>query len=657
MARRLAAIMFTDIAGYTSMAQADEAGALRLLQEQERLVRPVLEAHRGRRVKSMGDGLLFEFPDALDAVECGVELQRRVHERNAQKDSQPLRIRVGIHLGDVQRRGTDILGDAVNIASRIEPLAEPGGVCLSEHVVAQVRTKVAYQLENLGPKDLKGVREPVAVYKVVLPWAAGGIVGETVGVPRLAVLPFANISPDPRDEYFADGLTEELISTASKVPDLSVISRTSVMQYKDQTKHAVDIGRELGVSYLLEGSVRKAGNRVRVAVQLIDARGDKHLWAENYDRSLEDVFQIQSEIAQKIASALEIRLREGDKERMEKPPTEVTEAHLLYMKGRFHLQHFSKEELLTAQWYFEQAIQKDPRYALAHAAVAETYSWLAWFEMMPSNEAFAKAEEAAKKSLELDPTLPEAHYALGGVVRNSWDLESTLKEDQRALELNPSLTPARVRVANTLNFLGRFEEARTEAQKALELDPLASRTNLGAADAYLYGGLPEKAVELYEKAIEIDPTNSFAMNNLGVSYVVLGRYDEGIARIRKAIEMQRSPSPGTEADLAYALSKAGRTEEARKVVAELVAYHREHGIGAVAVASAFASVGDGEAAFDWLERARRERAPGLVGISVDFGFETLRQDPRFEKWLKVGFPVEPEGDKGPDRRGRKVPSR
>lgn len=645
MARRLAAIMFTDIAGYTSLAQSDEAEALRLLQEQERLIRPVLEAHRGRKVKSMGDGLLFEFPDVLDAVECGVELQRRVHERNAQKDSSPLRIRVGIHLGDVQRRGTDILGDAVNIASRIEPLAEPGGVCLSEHVVAQVRTKVAYQLENLGPKSLKGVREPLAVYKVVLPWAAGGIAGESLGVQRLAVLPFANISPDPSDEYFADGLTEELISTASKLPDLNVISRTSVMQYKDQKKRAADIGRDLGVYYLLEGSVRKAGNRVRITVQLIDARGDKHLWAENYDRSLEDVLQIQSEIAQKIASALEIRLREGDKERMEKPSTEVTEAHLLYMKGRFHLQHFSKEELLTALWYFEQAIQKDAHYALAHAAVAETYGWLSWFEMMPTNEAVSKAETAARNALELDPTLAEAHYALGSAMRDSRDLEGTLKEDRRALELNPSLTQARIRFANTLNFLGRSEEARTEAQKVLELDPLSSRSILGAADTYLYSGLPEKAAELYEKVLEMDPGNSFAMNNLGLADVRRGRYVEGIARIRKAIEMQRTPTPGSEADLAYALSKAGQTEEAKKIAATLVTYHREHGAGAAAVASAFASVGDKEAAFDWLERAGQEHSMSLVGLSVDFGFETLREDPRFVKWLKkTGRPVDSEGD-------------
>lgn len=633
MSRRLAAIMITDVVGFTASAQANEADALARLREQEGILRPLFEPFKGREIKSTGDGFLVEFESALGALECAVEIQRRMRERNSKKTPPPLELRIGIHVGDVEESGGDIFGDAVNIASRIEPLAEPGGVCLSEHAAVQVRTKVAYQLENLGPRYLKGVLESVAVYKVVLPWTAGGTAGESLGVHRLAVLPFANFSPDPSDEYFADGLTDELISTASKLPDLNVISRTSVMQYKDQKKHAVDIGRDLGVSYLLEGSVRKAGNRVRVAAQLIDARGDKHLWAENYDRSLEDVFQIQSEIAQKIASALEIHLREGDKAWMEKPSTEVTEAHLLYMKGRFHLQHFSKEELLTGLWFFEQAIQKDPRYALAHAAVAETYGWLAWFEMMPPSEAFSKAEAAAKKSLELDPTLAEAHYALGGV-RRSWDLKGALKDDQRALELNPSLTQARIRVANSLNFLRRFEEARTEAQKALELDPLSSRTILGVADAYLYGGLPEKAAELYEKVIAMDPTNSFAMNNLGLSYVRLGRYDEGIARIRKATEMQRSPSPGTEADLAYALSKAGQTEEARRIAAELVTYHRERGAGAVAVASAFASVGDKEAALDWLERARQERSPGLDGVTVDFGFETLRQDPRFEEWLK-----------------------
>jgi TolB-like protein/class 3 adenylate cyclase/Flp pilus assembly protein TadD len=646
MARRLAAIVFTDIAGYTSLSQTDEPGALRLLQDQERLVRGLLEVHQGRLVKSMGDGLLIEFGNALDAVECAVDLQGHIQHRNAREPPPELRVRIGIHLGDVEGAGSDILGDAVNVASRIEPLAEPGGVCVSEPVYGLVHTKVPFRLERLGLKTLKGVQDPVEVYRAVLP---GGVTtapsDEGAGLPRLAVLPLTNMSPDPMDEYFADGLTEELISTISKVRDVNVISRTSVMQYKAHPKRVAEIGRELNVGTILEGSVRKAGNRVRITVQLIDPVADKHLWAENYDRNLEDIFSIQSEIAQRVASALEVHLRREDKERIGKVPTEVTEAHLLYMKGQFHIQHLSKEELMTALWYFEQAIQKDPQYALAHAAIAATYSWLGWFEMMPWSEAYSKAEAAAKKALELDPALAEAHLTLSGISLSSRDFKGFLRENRRALELNPSLATAHWQAGNSHNFARRFEEARMEAQKALELDPVSAETIGQAATVYLYSGRPERAAELYEKAIGIDPANSFAMNNLGLSYVRQGRYDEGIAKIRKAIEMSGRNDPGGLSDLAYALSRAGQIDEARKIAAELVSYHREHGMGAAAVASAFASVGDREAAFGWLERAYEEHSPYLTVLSVDFAFESIHTDPRFQRFLeKIGYPAKMVGD-------------
>jgi TolB-like protein/tetratricopeptide (TPR) repeat protein len=651
MARRLAAIMFTDMVESTQLAQKDERSALGLIDEQEKLARPVLVTHHGRWVKSTGDGFLAEFPSALDAVECAVDLQRRVHEHNAREGAHPLRMRLGIHLGDVQRRGADIMGDAVNIASRVEPLADPGGICLSEPVFVQVRNKVPYQLERLGSRSLKGVREPIDIYRVALPWAVEEMPPGGPTPLRLAILPLTNMSPDPTDEYFADGLTEELISTISKIRDLSVISRTSVMEYKAHPKRVAEIARELNVGTLLEGSVRRAGNRVRIAVQLVDPVADKHLWAENYDRNLEDVFSIQSEIAQKVASALEVQLHGEDKERIGRVPTEVTEAHLLYMKGRFHYQHLSKEELLTALWYFEQAIQKDPRYALAHAFVAGTYGWLGWFEMMPWSEVVPKAEAAARKALELDPTLAEAHSAFAAALLHSWDFKGVLREDQRALELNPSLSETRVRVASWYSFTRRFEDAQAEAQKALELDPLSSQTIRGAADVYLYSGHPERAAKLYEKVMEMDPINSFALDNLGLSYVRLGKYDEGIARIRKAIELERGTDPAMLADLAYALANAGQTEEARRIASDLVAYHRDHGAGASAVALAFASVGDRELAFRWLERAYREHSIGIIGIAASFPFEKLREDPRFEKMLrKIGIPVDLEGGRG-QRRG------
>ncbi len=474
--RRLVAIVFTDIVGYTQLSQTDEPAALRLLQEHDRLLRPILDIHGGRRVKSMGDGMLIEFPNALAAVECGVDFQRHVHERNARAGSPPLRLRIGIHVGDVQRRGSDILGDAVNIASRIEPLADPGGICLTEQAVDLVRHRVAYPLEGLGAKNLKGVREAVGVYRLVLPWTNAEVAGSLAPAHRLAILPLSNISPDPKDEFIADGLTEELISTISRVPELSVISRTSVMQYKNQAKRMSEIGRELNVRTVLEGSVRKSGSRVRIAVQLIDAGDDKHLWAENYDRSLEDIFTIQSEIAQEIANALQIRLLEEDRARIGKVPTADTEAYLLYLKGRYQSELVTKEGSMTAIGYFEEAVQRDPKFALAFAAIAAAYHRLGFLEMLPSAEASAKADVAASRALALDPGLAEGHIALAWVLFHGLDFRGAMREVRRALELNPNLSGAHVAAGQTLQYAGRFEEAFAEMEKALELDPLSAPT-------------------------------------------------------------------------------------------------------------------------------------------------------------------------------------
>jgi len=638
MARRLAAIMFTDIAGYTALSQRDEPAALRLLQDQERLVRGLLEVHQGRWVKSMGDGLLIEFSNALDAVECAVDVQRHIQERNKRNSGPSLRVRIGIHLGDVEGAGSDILGDAVNLASRIEPLAEPGGICLSEPVYGQVRNKVSYTIETLGSKNLKGVSEPMEVYRVVMPWAGSA---DATGKPsplRIAVLPFANFSPDPADVYFADGLTDELISALSKVRELSVISRTSVMEYRARTKHMTDIGRELAVGTILEGSVRKAGTRVRIAVQMIDAGTDKHLWAETYDGSLEDVFSTQSEIAQRVASALKVQLLEEERLLMAKTPTEVTEAHLLYMKGQYHYQQWTKEGFTTALWYFEQAVEKDPRYALAYAAQAETYAFLAFWEMIPVREALTKTEAMATKALALDPNLAEAHVALWDVLFDSWKQQDALNEARRAIDLNPSLARAHVCAGYSYSFTRQRGAALQEAEKALALDPLSRTTIEASATIDLYGGRPERARELYESLAKIDPAGSWR-GNLGLSYVRLGRFDEGIAEIRAAIDQSKGANLPQYSDLAYALSKAGRLAEAREVLGHLLREYQAHGRGTTCVAYAYASVGDRDEAFRWLEKAFQERAPYLGGILQEFSLEALHGDPRLDELLnKMGFP-------------------
>ncbi|HYB77722.1 MAG TPA: adenylate/guanylate cyclase domain-containing protein, partial [Thermoplasmata archaeon] len=304
MTRRLAAIMYTDVVGFTASAQANEADALARLREQEGIVRPLFKPYKGREIKSTGDGFLIEFESALGALECAVEIQRRMRERNSRKPGLPLELRIGIHVGDVEESGGDIFGDAVNVASRIVPLADPGGICLSGQVFDHVQNKVALQLDKLSAPALKGVRGRMDVYRVVLPGAFEERSEGGSALPRIAVLPLANISPDPKDEYFAEGLTEELITVLSQLKGLRVISRTSVNQYRGTSKTVAQIGTELGADSVLEGSVRKAGDQLRIAVQLIDPRTDEHRWTQTYDRKLENVFAIQAGVAERTATAL-----------------------------------------------------------------------------------------------------------------------------------------------------------------------------------------------------------------------------------------------------------------------------------------------------------------------------------------------------------------
>jgi adenylate cyclase len=439
------------------------------------------------------------------------------------------------------------------------------------------------------------------------------------------------MSPDPNDEYFADGMTEEVISAISKVRELDVISRTSVMQYKNKSKNVSDIGRELKVGTLLEGSVRKAGNQVRVAVQLINANSDKHLWADNYDRTFENVFSIQSDIAQSVASVLKVTLLEGDRKRLEKIPTKDAEAHALYLKGRAHELRITPEDLKEAARLYQKAIEKDPQYALAYAWLSVATSDLGFHEVAPTVESFKKGEEFARRALALDPSLPEAHLALALALYNQWDFRGAEAEVDQAHELGPNSAMALVYKSGLTRLRGRFDEAARLARRALELDPLSPETLNEVATALLYSRQPDEAIALYKKVMEIDPEAAFARGNIGVAYVQKGMIEEGLASIRESIRMEGSFRPGMASDLAYALGKAGRSDELRALLAEALAWHEKNNRGAQAVVSIYASLGEKDKAFEWLEKAYVEHSgyfPSM--LTEDYSFESLRTDPRME---------------------------
>ncbi len=425
--RRLAAIMFTDMVGYTSLGQKNESLSLALVDDQRKLIRPILSRHDGREVKTMGDSFLVEFSSALNAVKCAYDIQRTAREYNISlPEERRVHLRVGVHLGDVLETQGDISGDAVNVASRINYLADDGGVCLTRQVYDHVQNKFELPLTSLGPRSLKNVNIPIEVYRMEMPWDEKKATQlAKLDKKRVAVLPFANMSPDPADEYFADGLTEELISKLSLVKGLRVIARTSVMSYKKKDRRISEIGAELGVGSIVEGSFRKAGNKIRVTTQLIDVADDQHVWAQSYDRNLDDVFAVQTDIAKQVSDTLKVKILEAEIDGIDRKPTESTKAYTLYLRGRYHFNRRGVEDVVKASEYFGQAVREDERFALGYVGLADCYAVLSNLGI-DSGANRQKAKIAVAKGLELDRDLAEAH-----ATEHSYCFTSSISRRQR----------------------------------------------------------------------------------------------------------------------------------------------------------------------------------------------------------------------------------
>ncbi len=637
--RRLAAIVFTDLEGFTSLTQRDERGALALLEEQRGLVDAVLATRGGRLIKSMGDGLLLEFPNARDAVEGAVELQRSVRARNLREADRPLRLRIGIHLGDVEERGSDILGDAVNIASRIEPLADAGGICCSAQVHEQVRNKVPVTWQRLGPRALKGVDTPVEIYRVG--WgepaetAAPRSAPARAGPPRIAVLPLANISPDPRDEYFADGLTEELISTLSQLRGLRVLARTSVNQYKGTVKPVSQIGAELGATSLLEGSVRKSGSRIRITLQLIDVASQEHTWSESYNRNLEDVFAIQAEVAERTAAALQLQLGEAERVALLERPTESVPAYDAYLHGIREfgawIDGLDPARAREAIRWFEEAIRADPDFALARAYLANVLMALAG-EALPSAEVFPRARALLDRALELDPDSSEAHVARGNLAMQA-DLDWARAEEefQRALALNPSSWTAHFWYGSLLEITQRFPESEVQMRLGLEQNPLLLALELAVVSAPIHRGDLDGAIRAWTAMGERLGWPLVARWNLAWLHVLRGERP-------KALELVSAMKDSTSLldRFSWALLEAfdGRPAPARDLAEELSERSRTEYVPARFLVALLALVGEKDRALARIEKDFDSGDYSLVGYYAQVALNPLRDDPRFVALLR-----------------------
>jgi len=631
--RRLAAIMFTDMVGFTASAQTDEASALRLLREQEKLVRPLLRAHEGREIKSTGDGFLVEFDSALRAVQCAIDIHQHLQERNARPGVQPIQLRIGIHLGDVEERGKDIFGDSVNLAARIEPIAEPGGICLSEPVFVQVRNKIPNPLQKLEPKLLKNVRFPLDLYRLVLPWTAPGSPSETSGPAGVAVLPFANISPDPGDEYIADGLTEELITVLSQLRGLRVIARTSVTPYKSTSKGVAQIAAELGVASVLEGSVRKAGSRLRITAQLIDAGTQGHLWVNTYDRELDDVFAVQTDIGRQVAEALKVELRATEGVRLEARGPVRPDSYLAYLKGRTLFGAGSPSALQQAKDQFELAVSLDPHNVAAYAGLADVVQML---RLAHQGRPLAASGETGRalvdRAIELDPNSAEAHTSLGLIEWCDFGYAAAERETKLALSLNPSYSYAHLQYACLLEDEARAEEALVEHALAEGTDPRSPYNLALYARLLLWLGRPDEALVKIRRLCELDPSGLLCHSQLADYHAARSDTEACLDELDRCEKLD--PDPVGKA-IARARSHAlrGKPAQARAVLRKLERAPTTPATE-LSVAALYAALDDLDACFRLLDRRVRDRFIPFQQWRLDPRLQRVRDDPRFHEILQ-----------------------
>jgi adenylate cyclase len=543
MERRLAAIFAADVAGYSRLIGADEEGTLaRLKAHLRELIDPTIAEHQGRIVKTTGDGVLAEFASPVKAVRCAIDVQHGMAGRNAGvPEGQRIEFRIGINLGDViVEDDGDIYGDGVNVAARLENIAEPGAVYISRTVRDFVDGTPELVLEDLGERELKNIARPVQVFRIAPPQTAGAAQAGPPAVPHkpsIAVLPFTNMSGDAEQEYFSDGITEDLITDLSKISGLFIIARNSSFAYKRRSVKVQEIGRDLGVRFVLEGSIRKVGNRVRITAQLIDAGSGGHLWAERFDRELTDIFATQDEVVEKIVAALAVNLTQGEAQRLRRRGTASVEAYETWLRARELLSRSTREAIAQAKAMYRRAIEIDPNFAAPHAglSLATISEYVSDWAADPE-EALDEAERWARRALELDDQEPVSHMALG----------------------------------NVMLWRRNHDGALDECRRMIALDPNFAQGHSATGLALMYAGRAAEALEAFAIAKRLDPHSpSIVLHFVAQANFSLGRYEAAAEHLLERI----ARTPATDSSrmlLAACYGHRGRAEEARAVWAELM---------------------------------------------------------------------------------------
>ncbi len=679
--RELAAIMFSDVVGYTAIMGRDEGEGLRALREHRAHLRALLPRFNGRLIGEIGDGTLSSFHSAVDAVYCARELQTRL------VGDTELSLRIGIHVGDVVFTDKTVLGDGVNIASRLNALASPGEVCISERVYDDIRNKPEFQVKDLGEKKLKNVARPIRVYVLTAPDAPGQprsssrlsaalgnsiakrrklLVGAgallvlsivaiiagiaawrrfapvsaappastTPGVRSIAVLPLENLSGDPAQDYFADGMTDELITDLAKISGLRVTSRTSVMKFKGEHREQLpEIAKALNVETIVEGSVLRVGDKVRITAQLIDAPNDKHLWAESYERDSRDVLTMQDELASTIARQIDVELTPAEQARFAKPRPVNPLALEASLQGGYFLLKQTSDGFQKAKDRFEQAIKIAPDFAGGYVGLAGMYVTAADV-FLSSREAMPKAKGLVATALRLDDTDAEAH-ALLGVIHWSYDYDWAAAETEfrRAIELAPGNADIRNAHGFMLIWQARFDEAGQELKLAQLLDPLTAQNYVTMGLLLNIRGDYPEALEQCRKAVGIDPNSWTAYSYcFGYSYDRMGNHAEALKALKKGVAIEPAPAPI--ANLGREYARSGSPQQARKVLELLNSLPAQTFVSPCLPAIVNMALGENNTALGLLEKAYQERSAQLVDLKVNHDWDPLRSDPRFIALLK-----------------------
>ncbi len=544
--RRLSAIFAADVVSFSRLMSQDEAGTLeRLKSLRKELVQPKITEHSGRIVKLMGDGLLAEFPSIVEAVQCAVDIQQSLIARESHSpDESSIKMRIGVNLGDIIVEDRDIYGDGVNLAARLESLADPGGICISAKVYEEVRNKLSANFEDLGERQVKNIPEPVRVYR----WTGeaadskpGGPRTEAVlplpDKPSIAVLPFNNMSNDPDQEYLCDGITEDIITALSKLHWFLVIARNSTFVYKGQSIGVTQVGRELGVQYVLEGSIRKAGKRVRITAQLVDAQSGAHYWAENFDRELVDIFELQDDITQSVAAAIEPKLVAAESARSSSRSYQHLSAWDNLTRAMSHIGRMTSDDSAIAIKTLRSTVQNFPDYGPAHSLLAFSMLVSNLMGWTPVPEEYSYAAKLARRAAQLDNEDPWAHLALGYVAFTQRHTDEAVNEYLKAIELNPNFSTAHGYLGWTLSFDGQSDNAINYFEQALRMSPH-------------------------------DPLKAFFYSGTGVAHYMACRFEDAVKWARNSIRERPEYTAGRRI-LCASLAQAGLADEAKEELALL----------------------------------------------------------------------------------------